>query len=655
MGPGTRTTAHTSSVATRSVATLVVIALAFSSTACSSDETAAPKTSIGPVASVSTVAIGDDTALTASSANATVQIPRDAVSDPAATVEVATAAPLQDATAAFGDAVAAIGDGVQVRLSGATLSGAATVRFRLPADFDSTRYVPGIVWESPEGVPELLETSWAPGDTEVVGVTTHFSIGWPIKIDVGKIANGIADFVRNLVTGRAGAANPTCGDEAAARSAGVQVISDSGDLVKWCVGVQDGRTVVKVTNNWRAGTQVSFPTKWNVVSYQGAGFDLQAIGDWLDSASRETATRRSRLVGPGQTIVLDPVMLAPGTTAQVVAESSTVSWLWSIALTAVDMYLLTVGKLAQLSSDQKAESLLTGAAFIKCYTDYFGEDIGNALEPVEGSSTFDTILSATRFGLDCGKDIIQQAVSGRGGVLGKIGKAVVGVLAAAVGIVYGLINGLFSGIRALIDEIGELFDASEVGGYGYDILLTTSVAAPPPVTASVPGEQIQLYLNMLSYGPLDEDGQLGPASTAALQRFQADSGLAASGQPDQATIDALINRAGDRTYLVEPCGYETSPRPDRMYLSCSLSSGLVDVQWQTWNATNAKGTGQLFTRDCDAGCVNGEPTYVPVIVEASNPERWLCGDGAPFQLFTFTVTGVDGTPWGEYPPTDYGC
>lgn len=458
-------------------------ALLVANMGCSSTRRSGPDTSgTEPAATTTTNTSGS---ITASGGSAKVTAGVASLSDPAATLIVSETAVDEDAAALFGAAVSSMASGVDVSLSRGELIGPAFVAFTLAPDFDATRYVPAVVWQSDDGSWELLESSWTPGDSVVEVVTTHFSIAWPIKIDTSQIANGVVDWLKGLVTGRAGAENPTCGDENAARAERVQVTSDSGDLVKWCFGRDGGRDVVKITNNWRAGTQVTFPKSWSVVEYQGTGFQLQALGDWLDSRSRETSTTLSRLVGPGQTIVLDPGVLPTGSTTMVTAEASTVSWLWSIALTGVDMYLLTVGKLARLSGDTKAEDLLDAAGFIKCFTDHYGQDI-DVLAPVRDSTTFDTITTATRFGLDCGKDILENAVKARGGILGKIGAAVIGVLAAALGIVYGLINALFSGIRQLIDEIGALFDGGEVGGYGYDIILYKGAAEVPPATTAAP-------------------------------------------------------------------------------------------------------------------------------------------------------------------------
>ena len=450
--------------------------MGWTSASCSTNhDTARPEQ-----AAASSAHEDDPAALSAKAGDVMVVVPSESVSNNAATLAVTRQPAPIGVEALLGDAVSALGDGIDVSLTGATLVGPAQVTFPVPADFDATRFIPGVVWDAGDGTWEVLDSTWAPGATTVTAQTTHFSIGWPIKVDVSKIGTGIVDWLKNLGSGRAGAANPTCGDENAPRAGGVQVTSDAGDLVKWCYGRENGRDVVKVTNNWRAGTQLTFPKTWTVVAYQGAGVNLQALGDWLDSVSRETSTTRSRLIGPGQTIVLDPGAIPSGTRTSAVAEISTVSWMWSILLTAVDMYLLTVGKLARIDKNTTAETLVDSVALTKCFTDYYGAD-ANILDPVTAESTFDVVTTAARFGIDCGKDIIQNTLKARGGILGKIGAQIVGILVAAIGIVYGLVNALMSGIRALIDEIGTLFDGSEVGGYGYEIILASGA---PAITAA---------------------------------------------------------------------------------------------------------------------------------------------------------------------------
>ncbi|MFF5182154.1 hypothetical protein ACFY2Q_29470 [Micromonospora sp. NPDC000316] len=72
-------------------------------------------------------------------------------------------------------------------------------------------------------------------------------------------------------------AQPKCGDEAAARTEGVQVTSDGEDRVKWCFGVQDGRRVLKVANNTRAYLQISYPSGWKVVNGSATSFSTGTV------------------------------------------------------------------------------------------------------------------------------------------------------------------------------------------------------------------------------------------------------------------------------------------------------------------------------------------------------------------------------------------
>lgn len=79
-------------------------------------------------------------------------------------------------------------------------------------------------------------------------------------------------------------------------------------------------------------------------------------------------------------------------------------------------------------------------------------------------------------------------------------------------------------------------------------------SAPAPQAPFIPGQTSpidnvaaqQNALNLLGFGPIAEDGRLGPATVAALRAFQASKGLPATGVADPATksalLDAVINQ-----------------------------------------------------------------------------------------------------------------
>lgn len=63
-------------------------------------------------------------------------------------------------------------------------------------------------------------------------------------------------------------------------------------------------------------------------------------------------------------------------------------------------------------------------------------------------------------------------------------------------------------------------------------------AAPAPTIVETP-KDVQRALNALGYGPLDVDGDIGPASEAAVRRFQLVAGLDTDGDPGPKTRAAL--------------------------------------------------------------------------------------------------------------------
>ena len=181
------------------------------------------------------------------------------------------------------EGIEVVGEAVEVSLKGATLTGEAQVTFAVPPDVDGVRSYPVVMWEDGEGGWRWLPAEWSPGEPTITAHLDHFSIGFLGKFDVGKWAKDRAEEVKNYVTGRSGVEQPSCGDEAAPKAAGVTVDSDGGDTVKWCFGRDEGKQVLRVANNRRAYTQVSFPDTWQVIDGGRFGFSLDAVNRTVSS------------------------------------------------------------------------------------------------------------------------------------------------------------------------------------------------------------------------------------------------------------------------------------------------------------------------------------------------------------------------------------
>jgi hypothetical protein len=258
----------------------------------------------------------------------------------------------------------------------------------------------------------------------------------------------------------------------------LKVVSDSGDLVRWCAGLENGRLVMKVANNWTAPSEVAYPRAWKVVDYHGAGTNLQAPYDWLASQAAKS-TQSIRILGGGDTMTLAPDPAGPGLRGSVVVNEAIGSWAWDAALEGIDVYFATVGKLLSLSKDDvaQAKQLLATTELATCFTDVYGKD-ADPTQTVTSSAGLD-LAKVTKFALVCGKDTIKDYLTAKHASRIVIGA--VGVLAGVVGTAVGLVQSATSGARALVDQVSSLFGSS-IGGPGSGYTVRATWAAPASTT-----------------------------------------------------------------------------------------------------------------------------------------------------------------------------
>ena len=457
----------------RFTATTVVLALTAAS-ACSNSSTeieATPEPVVTDPAT-DTAATGD--MFVGRHEAVTVTISADAVTGPVNIIVTAANTPRPDELSEVPGAVVAH-TGVDVNLTGGTLTGTADITFELPESFDHEQLVPIVAWETDDSDRwEILPTHIDHAAGTITATTEHFSFGWFGWVDPAELVEPIRAWVADLVFGRAGANHPTCGDERSPRDAGIDVISDSGDLVMWCFGHEDGRDVLKVTNNWRAAQQVSFRSNWQATGFTGAGINLQGLYDWLATITTTTLAGTTRLIPPGGTIVIETVDIPSDQWAVVAVEPSVGSWSWSGALIGVDVLMAIYGKL--LKSDglrEQAEAALATAQLAKCFSETYGSDAAQAIwtdTTSDPQELFDTVVEALKFGLECGHQIIVDILEDAG--TNPVITTAITVVGVAVGIGVGLIGAATAGARGLFDEVTALFDDSQLTSYGYAVALT---------------------------------------------------------------------------------------------------------------------------------------------------------------------------------------
>jgi hypothetical protein len=135
------------------------------------------------------------------------------------------------------------------------------VKVRLPAPgaIPEGSAVIVMVASTAAGPWEPLETSQTLVDGKIEAVTAHFSFFTSLISSFVDLVGEATKILNDSTAGfTAEAAQPTCADEDQARAT-VSITSTAADTVKWCLGVENGVTILRVTNNRRYGLQASHP------------------------------------------------------------------------------------------------------------------------------------------------------------------------------------------------------------------------------------------------------------------------------------------------------------------------------------------------------------------------------------------------------------
>ncbi|WP_432889938.1 hypothetical protein ACQPYH_11620 [Kribbella sp. CA-245084] len=366
----------------------------------------------------------------------------------------ATAAPDAPATAA---GLRRVGSGVHVDLGGAQLKAPATVTFAISAHWDKN-LLPIVAWEDGHGGWRWLPTSWKPGQTTATAQTDHFSTGFLGSLDVGAEARAALARLGNWFTGRADVAQPACGSESAVRTK-IRISSDGGDSVKWCLGSQDGKTVLKIANNRLSYTQLTYPSSWKVLSGQRYGISLDALVQFTATKAASALQRRGRstiLIEAGKSVTF----AVPGTgEASVVAQNSFYAYALQILGLALDIET-KVAKLAGIELKKNGidrligiitgESTLDewGKAGRDCLRSMSSEFTSDLTEPVELDETAKQVFT-----------VVSECVVAMGKVSASESGPLIFPLSVVLDAVMTIVTTVITAVKLLIIGVREVWDS----------------------------------------------------------------------------------------------------------------------------------------------------------------------------------------------------
>jgi len=409
---------------------------------------------------------GSATTLTA--AGITVTVPDGAVAA-GTTVKLTVAEGVESPLLAEG--LAALGPRVTVDVPGG-LTQPATVTFPAPPGVDDESVIPVVAWQDGAGDWRWVPTTYDASQGTVSATVDHFSFGFLGGIDVKKWVSDRWNSFRNFITGRAGAAQPRCGDEAAARAGGVQVTSDSGDRVKWCFGVENGRRVLKITNNTRTYLQITYPETWHVADGASISLDVDTVARAFGAVVAKPRGTAARIVDGGDTLTL---IVPDGASGRVTAESSVIAWTFSAILFGAETYAL-VARAAGSTLGTAAKNAVDRLAVLLGATSEATSEVKALSECLKGMGglvtleTADTAWDTLKFAWQCVPQLMKSQLEdvrifAAGVVLSMVGTAVGAILAAA--------HLLVTGARDLWDHIASLGGRSDAI---YDIVIDDPAA-----------------------------------------------------------------------------------------------------------------------------------------------------------------------------------
>lgn len=398
---------------------------------------------------------------------------------------------------------AELGPAVSAELAGTELTGPGEVTFEVPKHWAQRELIPVAAWQQPDGSWRWIPTEVRQQGRLAVARTPHFSDGVLAGIDPGSFARDALGSIGRWVTGRAGAPPPTCAEEEAVRE-DVEVVSDSGDSVKWCLGREADRTVVKVTNNRLLYAQVSYPDEWENLTGPRVGVSLdrllEPIATGIEQLAYQSAGRTVSLLRPGESMT---IAVPDGATDRITVKGTPAAFFLQTLKTASEMMSTMRGfaglprgsasfdqMFALLGEGKGDNAAWAGAAYscLESFTEQFTDDM---TEPVTGPAQLQKV---TAFAVECGAELGQADIVASG-PLAWVTSAALATVIGVYSVASTLLTQLVGAGREIFDGVRSL--TSDVDDAAYDVLVGSTGRVPETLTGDyyVHGGQVVVRAN----------------------------------------------------------------------------------------------------------------------------------------------------------------
>jgi hypothetical protein len=317
-----------------------------------------------------------------------------------------------------------------------------------------------VYFDEPTGAWVPVESTYDPASGELVAQSSHLSLWSRLTVDAGALAGKVRDLLTGYLDAADAVVQPSCPREAEAKGRGVTVSSDSGNIVKWCVGLNDSGTVVlQVANNRHFSVEADFPPGWTVARLPSNAPHSDRALNWIaEKATTAPNGQKPVIIRGAETVEFT---IPTGSSGEAHVLPSPPAYLLSALEFGGQTFAMTLGQIP--GAPQVDASTLE-----KVYDAVFSSaECANALDKLMVTDVTDAVSAG---------EVFRAMTNTSMGCVSKAAKTATGATGTVAGFAFGAVLWLADGIKLVVDGVKSIID-SVIYWRTYKISLS-SPAAP---------------------------------------------------------------------------------------------------------------------------------------------------------------------------------
>jgi hypothetical protein len=275
----------------------------------------------------------------------------------------------------------------------------------------------------------------------LTATTPHLSLWSVLRIDANAVLSAAGSLLKGFLGIADTTAQPSCPGQTGLAAAGVSVVSDKGNLVKWCAGVNGAQPLLRVADNRHYAMETDYPASWQVQRLGEPGsLEDQIVTDVTQFLSPSAAGGSSVIIPGGDTVQFT---LPPGASGEAQTRPSGEGYLIDALLYAVDTLGMTMEDVPGAPREDPSKSARAVDLALQSKDCLTQADTLAATDVGTAHGAGELFRADVEFAVGCLGDHWQEAY----GLNGFIGSFIVSTALW-----------LASGIRLVVDGLHELID-----------------------------------------------------------------------------------------------------------------------------------------------------------------------------------------------------